>query len=220
MLNTSKDGIGYHCEMHKASRGSVCPSGVANLVCPIKEFYFFNAGYVLRLEVVLEYNCDKMPAICMNAQNWMSSAAATWPGRQPNVFTWDLGHNNEVIPGLPATNSQVRRSRQCPSNWKGTVAAPRCPEPNQPRVVPPLWDANGVGVTALKTPPVNPLTGAFELRIADGRDNQFAGALQESGRIYTCDEFPPASWVEGGVGTAGENNPEGDGKHLITLNQT
>lgn len=88
----------------------------------------------------------------------------------------------------------------------------RCPEPNQPRVVPPLYDANGLGVTALKNPPLNPLTGAFELRIADGRDNPTVGALQESGRIYSCDEFPPATWIEGGVGTPGQNNPEGDGQ--------
>lgn len=65
--------------------------------------------------------------------------------------------------------------------------------------------------------PINPLNGAFEMRIADGRDNPAVGALQESGRIYSCDEFPPASWVEGGVGTPGQNNPEGDGKILITL---
>lgn len=77
-------------------------------------------------------------------------------------------------------------------------------------MVPPLYNG-AAGVTALKLPLINPTTGHYEMRIADGSDNP-GGTLQESGRIYTCDEFPPASWVEGGVGTPGQNNPEGDGK--------
>jgi chitinase len=28
---------------------------------------------------------------------------------------------------------------------------------------------------------------------------------------YSCDEFPPAAWIEGGVGTPGVGTPEGDG---------
>ncbi|KAH3998458.1 hypothetical protein HBI56_205010 [Parastagonospora nodorum] len=161
-----------------------------------------------RRRVVLEYNCDKMPAICMNANNWMNSAAATWPGRQANVFTWDIGHSR-LNDRTNRLNSEMRRDLQCPSTWKGTALNPRCPEPNQPRVVPPLYNG-AAGVTALKLPLINPTTGHYEMRIADGSDTP-GGTLQESGRIYTCDEFPPASWVEGGVGTPGQNNPEGDG---------
>jgi len=92
----------------------------------------------------------------------------------------------------------------CPSTWKGTILNPRCPEPNQPRVVPPLYNLAGVGVTAIVP---QPIPGETDLRqiIADGKDNPapFVGQLQSSGRKYTCDEFPPASWIEGGVGIAG-----------------
>ncbi|KAH6672073.1 hypothetical protein B0J14DRAFT_564656 [Halenospora varia] len=41
---------------------------------------------------------------------------------------------------------------------------------------------------------------------------------QRSGRYYTREEFPPRSWIEGGIGTAGENNlPEGDGGSGLTF---
>lgn len=116
------------------------------------------------------------------------------------------------------TNNQIHtRSSISSPNIKFAKVAYRCPEPNQPRVEPSLWDANGLGVTALRNPPLNPVTGAFNLRISDGRDNQFTRALQKSGRIYTCDKFPLASWAEYGVGTVGKNNPEGDGKNPTTL---
>jgi len=95
----------------------------------------------------------------------------------------------------------------CPSNWKGTIQRPRCPEPNQPRVVPPLYDLAGIGVTAIVP---QPIPGATDLHmiIADGKDNPIPGVgqLQSSGRKYSCDEFPPASWIEGGVGIAGSGN--------------
>jgi chitinase len=69
----------------------------------------------------------------------------------------------------------------------------------QPQVVPPLWDANGLPVTQ-----IIPQVGTqVYLKIADGRDQQFVGQTQDSGRMYSCDEFPPASWIEGGHGIGG-----------------
>jgi chitinase len=69
----------------------------------------------------------------------------------------------------------------------------------QPQVVPPLWDANGLPVTQ-----IIPQVGTqVSLKIADGRDQQFVGQTQDSGRKYSCDEFPPASWIEGGHGISG-----------------
>ncbi|KAF9696769.1 hypothetical protein EKO04_005748 [Ascochyta lentis] len=152
--------------------------------------------------IELEYNCRKMPAICQNIQNWHNNAAlSSWHTQSlwAGWFTYDLGASESR-----ENRGNQRRSRMCPSTWKGTILNPRCPEPNQPRVVPPLYNLAGIGVTAIVP---QPIPGETDLRqiIADGKDNPvpFVGQLQSSGRKYTCDEFPPASWIEGGVGLAG-----------------
>jgi hypothetical protein len=46
--------------------------------------------------------------------------------------------------------------------------------------------------------------------IADGRRRPTPGATGWSGLKYSCDEFPPASWIEGGIGYAAPV-PEGQG---------
>ena len=144
-----------------------------------------------------------MPAICQNVRNWYGNpAVSSWyttgaRGIWRGWFSFDLGasgSDNRLDRG------QARRDQMCPRTWKGTVATPRCPEPNQPYVVPPLWNLAGQGVTAIKPQPLT--DPEVFLTIEDGRDLQWAGALQPSGRRYTCDEFPPASWIEGGVGIA------------------
>lgn len=143
-----------------------------------------------------------MPAICQNIENWHTNAAlfswhtqSLWAG----WITYDLGasESRENRGNLPG-------SRMCPSTWKGTNLNPRCPEPNQPRVVPPLYNQAGVEVTAIVPQPIPSETDRRQI-IADRKDNPlpFVGQLQSSGRKYTCDEFPLASWIEGGVGIAG-----------------
>lgn len=140
-----------------------------------------------------------MPAICENVRNWHNNAAlsswhtqSAWAG----WFTLDLGASQSR-----ANRGGARRDQMCPDTWKGTILNPRCPETNQPRVVPPLYDLNGNGVTALVTQPI-PGAAVLHMIIADGKDDPrpFVGQLQSSGRMYSCDEFPPASWIEGGVG--------------------
>jgi len=141
-----------------------------------------------------------MPAICQNVRNWHSNAAlSSWHTQSlwAGWFTYDLGASERTL-----NRGNRRRQQTCPDTWKGTILNPRCPEPNQPRVVPPLYDLSGNGVTAIVPQPI-PGQTELSLVIADGRDNQFSGQLQSSGRKYTCDEFPPASWIEGGVGIPG-----------------
>ena len=43
--------------------------------------------------VVLEYNCAKLPSICINARAWMNDPSlSNWQGRAgPDVFTYDAG---------------------------------------------------------------------------------------------------------------------------------
>lgn len=94
-----------------------------------------------------------MPAICQNVANWKNDASKSkwtgqWTGQyggQPtDYFTYDVGSSMSVT-----GRGQRRRRVMCPDNWKGTLIRPRCPEANQPQVVPPLWDANRNPVTAL-----------------------------------------------------------------------
>jgi chitinase len=152
-----------------------------------------------------------MPSICQNAANWHADVTKSrWPLRWDGWFTYDVGTGGRIT-----GRGQVRREQQCPSTWKGTIAMPRCPETNQPQVVPPLFDANGLPVTALAPQP--PGATEVDLMIADGRDDPLVGSLQPSGRRYSCDEFPPASWIEAGIGWQGVNIPEGNGGRGTTI---
>lgn len=154
--------------------------------------------------MITSYNCHRMPAICQNVRNWHNDfTKSKWPNRWEGWFTYDVGSGEHIT-----NRGNVRREGQCPDTWKGTIASPRCPEPNQPPVVPPIFDANGLGVTRLAPQP--PGATEVDLMIDDGRDNPLVGALQPSGRRYSCDEFPPASWIEGGIGYSGVV-PEGSG---------
>jgi chitinase len=147
-----------------------------------------------------------MPAICQNVQIWHNNAAlSSWhtQGDWAGWFTYDLGASKSR-----EGRGGQRGDKMCPDSWKRTIFNPRCPETNQPRVVPPLYYLNGIGVTVLVP---RSIPGETELRmiIADGKDDPrpFVGQLQSSGRKYTCDEFPPASWIEGGVGLGGAGLP-------------
>lgn len=92
----------------------------------------------------------------------------------------------------------------CPQSWKDNGR--RCPEPDQPNVMPGPWPFTG-----LET--INP--GA-DLGIQARRSSSGA-LLERSGRMYSCDEFPPASWVEGGVGMRdGMLNTFAKLGHLVT----
>ena len=141
-----------------------------------------------------------MPAICQNVRNWHNNAAlSSWHTQSlwAGWFTYDMGASDSTL-----GRGNRRRQENCPGTWKRTIFNPRCPEPNQPRVVPPLYDLSGNGVTDIVPQPI-PGKTSLSMVIADGRDSRFTGQLQSSGRKYTCDEFPPASWIEGGVGIAG-----------------
>jgi chitinase len=139
-----------------------------------------------------------MPAICQNVANWRANAALSgWHvgSNWDHWFTYDFGASRGNL-----DRGGARRETQCPDDWKVQPnGRPTCPMAGQPQVVPPLWDANGLPVTQ-----IIPQVGTqVSLKIADGRDQQFVGQTQDSGRKYSCDEFPPASWIEGGHGISG-----------------
>ena len=144
-----------------------------------------------------------MPAIYQNVRNWHADASKSkWFSQWEGCFTYDVGSS-------ATGRGDLRREGQCPRTWKGTIASPRCPEANQPQFVPPLYNTNEVGETAMAPQP--PMAIEVDLMITYGKDSRFAGAFQPSGCRYSGDESPPASWVEGSIGYTGDGNvPEGN----------
>jgi hypothetical protein len=159
-------------------------------------------------DVILEYNCHKLPAICHNVQNWLNDPAKSqWNNRWAGWFTVDFGAGvTQRWPGYGKnpTRANIRRDLQCPKDsWKGTVIAPRCPEANQEAVVPAWVDAAGAPITAIVPQDLRDPAKLAYLEIMYKQTGNNALTRRRSGRVYSCDEFPAASWVEGGVGTPG-----------------
>ncbi|RCI15299.1 hypothetical protein L249_7000 [Ophiocordyceps polyrhachis-furcata BCC 54312] len=140
-------------------------------------------------DVILQYNCYWMPAICRNAKNWMENTTkSVWDSREANdTFSYDL---------LATTRSYYqRRWDSCPYTWSDwPKAVSRCPEKDQPRVMPGPWIHEGLERAKPKV----------SMEIESTANATYAANLVHdpgrSGRQYACDEFPPASWVEGGSG--------------------
>jgi hypothetical protein len=133
----------------------------------------------------LVYNCAKMPAICTNV-HWRNSLQA-----EPAAGGQNLGQlaggaaHIELHYDTDVTRKAQRRDSVCTSDW---ARLHPCPEnnPAQPPTVPSgasynrgSWPAqrfNPSGLT-ISRPGYN--------RIADDQGN-------DSGLIWTCDEWPPA----------------------------
>ncbi|KAH5545534.1 hypothetical protein HBI25_220840 [Parastagonospora nodorum] len=69
-------------------------------------------------DIILEYNRNKMPAICQNVRNWEADASkSTWAGRQAGWFTFDFGQRaQQRFPGFTGLTSRadIRREFQLP----------------------------------------------------------------------------------------------------------
>ncbi|KAH9845616.1 glycoside hydrolase family 55 protein [Teratosphaeria destructans] len=123
-----------------------------------------------------------MRDICKNAYNFQhfSRGQNLHPrsGLGNDVFGYDFNGRGG--------RRDARRDKSCPDNWKDSH---RCPEADQRAIM--RQDGQW-------------FTNALE---PDTTINQImdlpSDPVQYSGLRYTCDEFPPATWVEGG---AGENN--------------
>ncbi|KAK1703500.1 LOW QUALITY PROTEIN: pectate lyase superfamily protein-domain-containing protein [Colletotrichum lupini] len=146
-----------------------------------------------RTEIIyLYYNCYYMNNICDNVDTFLSSPrgqnlhpGTTIPADQ---FTYDFDTGEESW-----THQSGRREKSCPKSWG---KARNCPEPSTKvpfRHDGPWWtkDVEAVGNTNM---------------LKHERDSQTKNIIKRSGMRYTCDEFPPATWVEGGSGWA-NNQP-------------
>jgi hypothetical protein len=128
--------------------------------------------------VFLEYNCYYMRDICKNAQNWFDTPRGQ--SRSPrNRFAYDLNTGKRK-------RNDKRRDKSCPSSWKNKHP---CPETDQGIVM------RHDGPWQHKA--LEPGTKVNEIKAK--RDAN--GRITEKSQVrYTCDEFPPATWVEGGSG--------------------
>ncbi|KAK2736011.1 hypothetical protein FQN57_000904 [Myotisia sp. PD_48] len=149
--------------------------------------------YIVRdfnLRPTLVYNCAQAPSLCKTAGNYLGAG----------VTTATLHYDNNAI------RKTARRDDSCPGNWIDTHD---CPAPDQPQwkgkgrdhfsnVI--MWrDKNGVVDR-------NRIADHSTKRLADGTEKdiyRFAGA------IMSCDEWPAASWIEGGTGAQQYCAPEG-----------
>ncbi|KAM3501681.1 hypothetical protein MY11210_009307 [Beauveria gryllotalpidicola] len=134
--------------------------------------------------VYLSYNCHYMKEICKNVEAFQATSRGQnlhpLSGISGNVYGYDLDT------GEDHSHQESRRSASCPPTWKATHP---CPEVDQSK---PMRQDGEWFTTSLE--PGSPVNALKHLR--DSNNNIIA----ESGIRYSCDEFPPATWVEGGNG--------------------
>lgn len=125
----------------------------------------------------LVYNCAIVPATCNNI-------AQLRPGAQ-------LGNYGETFGWDPDGSRKTKRGKaRCPDHWKKPKKGKaRCPEPDQPELHP-------LGVTNAVPPEVEPEGLAVLKEDANGQ-------TVRTGVMMSCDEFPPATSIQGGVGPKG-----------------
>lgn len=137
--------------------------------------------------VVLIYNCKYMTNICHNADEFLKTTRGmqyTGNGK----FHFDLSTNKKT------GRSNERRSKSCPGSWSKGVTCPQKPYQDVFR--------NGLVWFSRDLEPNTKVNAIEHLRDANGK------VITASGMRYTCEEFPAASWVEGGSGLG--NPGEGD----------
>ncbi|RDA95992.1 hypothetical protein CP533_5917 [Ophiocordyceps camponoti-saundersi (nom. inval.)] len=138
-------------------------------------------------DVILQYNCYWMPATCRNARNWMEdSRKSQWGGREANdTFTYDFAAFHEPF--------SRRRRDSCPYDWSDWPnGGNRCPEKDQPPVMPGPWINFGLETQDPRL--------YMEIRSTTDANYtaQSLNSTGRSGRQYACQEFPSSAWLEGG----------------------
>lgn len=130
--------------------------------------------------VLIEYNCYYMRDICKNADNWMNT-----PRGQSRTPRWRFGYDFNT--GKTSRTRNARRRAASCGNFKQQTT---CPHTDQNLVM--RHDG------PWKYKDLEPGTTINEIK-ADVYPN---GARRPSEVRYTCDEFPPATWIEGGSGSS------------------
>ncbi|KAM6513794.1 hypothetical protein FALCPG4_015007 [Fusarium falciforme] len=131
--------------------------------------------------VILEYNCAYMKEICKNAKNFYGGLRGPGSATNLSAFGYDMDTGD-------GSRHDQRRTMSCPRNWKRHHT---CPETDQ--VKPMRHDGEWPHSD------LDPSRKKDALTIRHKRDQQ-GNIIEESKITYSCDEFPAASWVEGGTG--------------------
>jgi hypothetical protein len=134
------------------------------------------------ITVTLYYNCAYMNNICDNADSFA--------GTTRGVTTHPISRLGNNIYGYDFNTGRKenRRDTVCPDGtWKRNHP---CPDPLSSSP----FRSDKVWWTASLEP------GTTVNQIANKRSLATNQVTINSGIRYTCDEFPPASWVEGGSG--------------------
>lgn len=141
--------------------------------------------------IVLQYNCYYMQDICVNADKFQRSQRGQnrpWP----NIFAYQV----------KSRGIKNRRGRaMCPSNWKLRHS---CPEAGTPSQKVPMRNDGRWFTSALE--PGTSINQLMNRRDSNGR------VIENSKIRYTCDEFPPKSFIEGGIGPNNPSQSEGPGQ--------
>ncbi|KAK6535008.1 hypothetical protein TWF281_006306 [Arthrobotrys megalospora] len=154
--------------------------------------------YTMQPMPTLVYNCAKMPSICKNVRNYLG-------GQTIAAFHYDR----------EGTRNKSRRQINCPGNWMNTHP---CPEVDQPVYYIGSSPAQSTSVTmsvSYSEITVIPGQSTITTAITDAKRlasivppiNVGGGAqplpvYEAIPLIMSCDEFPPASFIEGGLNGA------------------
>ncbi|GES61328.1 hypothetical protein ATEIFO6365_0006078700 [Aspergillus terreus] len=124
----------------------------------------------------LIYNCYNLPSICANVQDYLNDN---------NIV---MGNGLDFHYDSFSKSTKKRRNQSCRTNerWTSDLPFPCGSDPAQPSVMPGNLPARVGPLTTWQNP-------EFRMEIP----NLFGTG--PSGMRYTCDEFPAASWIEGGV---------------------
>ena len=150
--------------------------------------------------VWLAYNCEYMKDICKNAVNFYTFGRAgkangfvhpaSGIDQLGTVFGYDFHTGKQS-----SWRSYQRRENSCPTHSTPAWKDHTCPEPNQRTV---MRSDRSWPYTELEP------NSAVSNHIRNYVDA--AGILRESKMQYTCDEFPPATWIEGGGNRFGDDD--------------
>lgn len=150
------------------------------------DYYYRPVQNAARFQVVLpypqvfflEYNCYYMREICKNAEAFFASGRGNYsPG---TFFGYDFNTGKKG-------RSKKRREKACPSKW---IDYHECPEKDQRN---PMRNDGEWPYSALDS------TATDKKTIQHKR--VLGKVVGHSKMKYSCDEFPPATWVEGGNGS-------------------
>ncbi|KAH6649971.1 pectate lyase superfamily protein-domain-containing protein [Chaetomium tenue] len=140
--------------------------------------------------ITIYYNCHYMTNICQNVNNFKATTRGRdlHPGTAipAGMYTYDFD-SGEADDDDPETRQFYRRQASCPKTWKNSHT---CPEPVGQQT---LWRHDGPWSSTALEPGTKNNTLKHE-RNAQGQITRYSQLR------YSCDEFPPATWVEGGNG--------------------